>query len=165
LDKLGLAYLDLYLIHWPVPLMKNRIWKELEKIYAAGLVRSIGVSNYSINQLGTLAPAADIPPAVNQVLFHPFSYKKELLDYCKSKHIALEAYSPLARGRKLNDPAIADIAGKYGKTPAQIMIRWSLQHGLIPIPKSSNKQRIFDNAKVFDFQIESGDMKVVDNLS
>ena len=90
--------------------MKNRIWKEFEKIYAAGLVRSIGVSNYSINQLETLAPAADIPPAVNQVLFHPFSYKKELLDYCKSKNIALEAYSPLARGRKLNDPVIAQIA-------------------------------------------------------
>jgi diketogulonate reductase-like aldo/keto reductase len=165
LDKLGLAYIDLYLIHWPVPLMKNRTWKELEKIYAAGLARSIGVSNYSINQLETLAPAADIPPAVNQVLFHPFSYKKELLDYCKSKNIVLEAYSPLAKGRKLNDPAIAGIAGKYGKTPSQIMIRWSLQHGLIPIPKSSNKKRIFINAKVFDFQIESGDMKVLDNLS
>jgi diketogulonate reductase-like aldo/keto reductase len=165
LDKLGLAYIDLYLIHWPVPLMKNRIWKEFEKIYAAGLVRSIGVSNYSISQLESMAGAADIPPAVNQVLFHPFSYKKELLDYCKSKKIALEAYSPLARGRKLNDPVIADIAGKYGKTPAQIMIRWSLQHGLVAIPKSSNKKRIFDNAEVFDFQIESGDMKVLDNLS
>jgi diketogulonate reductase-like aldo/keto reductase len=165
LDKLGLAYIDLYLIHWPIPLMKNRIWKELEKIYAGGLVRSIGVSNYSINQLETLAPVADIPPAVNQVLLHPFSYKKELLDYCQSKNIVLEAYSPLARGRKLNNPAIAGIAGKYGKTPAQIMIRWSLQHGLIAIPKSSNKQRICDNAKVYDFHIESGDMKVLDNLS
>ncbi|HEY7320456.1 MAG TPA: aldo/keto reductase [Candidatus Binatia bacterium] len=165
LDKLGLAYIDLYLIHWPIPLMKNRTWKELEKIYVGGLVRSIGVSNYSINQLETLAPVADIPPAVNQVLFHPFSYKKELLDYCQSKNIVLEAYSPLARGRKLNNPAIAGIAGKYGKTPAQIMIRWSLQHGLIAIPKSSNKQRICDNAKVYDFHIESGDMKVLDNLS
>jgi diketogulonate reductase-like aldo/keto reductase len=112
-----------------------------------------------------LAPAADIPPAVNQVLFHPFSHKKELLDYCRSKNIALEAYSPLARGRKLNDPAIAGIAGKYGKTPPQIMIRWSLQHSLIPIPKSSNKKRIFDNAEVFDFQIESSDMKILDNLT
>ncbi len=164
LDKLGLAYIDLYLIHWPVPLIKNRIWREFEKIYAAGLVRSIGVSNYSINQLETLAGAADISPAVNQVLFHPFSYKKELLDYCKSKNIALEAYSPLARGRKLNDPAIADIAGKYGKTPAQIMIRWSLQHGLIPIPKSSNKKRIFENAMVFDFEIENDDLEILDKL-
>ena len=165
LDKLGLAYIDLYLIHWPVPLMKNRIWKEFEKIYAAGLVRSIGVSNYNVKQLEALAAAADIPPAVNQVLFHPFSYKKELLDYCKSKNIALEAYSPLARGRKLNDHVIAGIAGKYGKAPAQIMIRWSLQHGLIPIPKSSNQKRIFENTKVFDFHIENDDMKVLDNLS
>ena len=98
LDKLGLAYIDLYLIHWPIPLIRSGIWKDFEKIYAAGLVRSIGVSNYSVKQLAALA-TADIPPAVNQVLFHPFSYKKELLDYCKSKNIALEAYSPLARGK------------------------------------------------------------------
>jgi diketogulonate reductase-like aldo/keto reductase len=113
LDKLGLSYIDLYLIHWPVPLVRSGIWKDFEKIYAAGLVRSIGVSNYSVNQLAALAAAADIPPAVNQVLFHPFSFKKELLDYCKSKNIVLEAYSPLVRGRKLNDPVIARIAGKY----------------------------------------------------
>ena len=165
LDKLGLAYIDLYLIHWPVPLVRSGIWKDFEKIYAAGLVRSIGVSNYSVKQLKALAAAADIPPAVNQVLFHPFSYKKELLDYCKSKNIALEAYSPLAKGRKLNDPVIAQLAGKYVKAPAQIMIRWSLQHGLIPLPKSSNKNRIFENTKVFDFHIENDDMKVLDNLS
>ena len=165
LDKLGLSYIDLYLIHWPVPLVRSGIWKDFEKIYAAGLVRSIGVSNYSVKQLEALAAAADIPPAVNQVLFHPFSYKKELLDYCKSKNIALEAYSPLAKGRKLNDPVIAEIAGKYAKAPSQIMIRWSLQHRLIPIPKSSNKNRIFENTKVFDFHIENDDMKVLDNLS
>ena len=165
LDKLGLAYIDLYLIHWPLPLVRSGIWKDFEKIYAAGLVRSIGVSNYSVKQLAVLAAAADIPPAVNQVLFHPFSYKKELLDYCKSKNIALEAYSPLSRGRKLNDPVIAEIAGKYAKAPAQIMIRWFLQHGLIPIQKSSYKKRIFKNTKVFDFHIENDDMKVLDNLS
>jgi diketogulonate reductase-like aldo/keto reductase len=165
LDKLGLAYIDLYLIHWPVPLVRSGIWKDFEKLYAPGLVRSIGVSNYSVNQLAALAAAAEIPPAVNQVLFHPFSYKKQLLDYCKSKNIALEAYSPLARGGKLNDPVIAEIAGRYAKTPAQIMIRWSLQHGLITIPKSSNKKRIFENATVFDFEIENDDLKILDNLS
>jgi diketogulonate reductase-like aldo/keto reductase len=165
LDKLGLAYVDLYLIHWPVPLVRSGIWKDFEKIYAAGLVRSIGVSNYSVKQLEPLAAKADIPPVLNQVLFHPFSYKKELLDYCNSKNIALEAYSPLAKGRTLNDPVIAKIAEKYAKTPAQIMIRWSLQHGLIAIPKSSNKKRIFENAKVFDFEIENDDMKILDNLS
>jgi diketogulonate reductase-like aldo/keto reductase len=165
LDKLGLSYIDLYLIHWPVPLVRSGIWKDFEKIYGAGLVRSIGVSNYSVKQLAALATAADTPPAVNQVLFHPFSYKKELLDYCKSKNIAVEAYSPLTKGGKLNDPVIAEIARKYAKAPAQIMIRWSLQHGLIPIPKSSNKKRIFENSEVFDFHIENDDMKVLDNLS
>ena len=165
LDKLGLGYIDLYLIHWPAPLVKRGIWKDFEKLYAAGLVRSIGVSNYSVKQLQALAETANIPPAVNQVLFHPFSHKKELLNCCKSKNIALEAYSPLAKGRRLNNPVIAKIAKKYAKTPAQIMIRWSLQHGLIAIPKSSNKKRIFENTAVFDFEIENDDLKILDNLS
>jgi diketogulonate reductase-like aldo/keto reductase len=165
LDKLGLAYIDLYLIHWPIPLVKSRLWKDFEKIYAEGRVRSIGVSNYSVKQLEALASTAAIRPAVNQVLFHPFSYKKRLLDYCKSKNIAVEAYSPLARGRKFDNPVITGIAGKYARTPAQIMIRWSIQHGLIPIPKSSRKERIIENGAVFDFQIEDNDMKLLDSLS
>ena len=165
LDKLGLAYIDLYLIHWPVPFVKSRLWKELEKIYAEGRVRSIGVSNYSVKQLEALAATAAIRPAVNQVLFHPFSYKKRLLDYCKSKNIVLEAYSPLARGKKFGHPVVAGIARKYARTPAQIMIRWSLQHGLIPIPKSGRKERIVENGAVFDFQIADNDMKVLDSLS
>jgi diketogulonate reductase-like aldo/keto reductase len=165
LDKLGLASIDLYLIHWPIPVVKSAVWKSLEKIYAQGLVRAIGVSNYSVNQLKALVSRAKIPPAVNQVRFHPFSYKRELVDFCKSKNIVLEAYSPLARGKKLHDSMIADIAKKYGKTPAQIMIRWSLQHGLIAIPKSSRKERIVENAAVFDFQIENNDMTLLDNLS
>jgi diketogulonate reductase-like aldo/keto reductase len=164
LDTLGLAYIDLYLIHWPIPLVRGRIWKDFEKLHAAGMVRSIGVSNYSVNHLAGLTPTAAIRPAVNQVLFHPFCYNKKLLDYCKSNDMALEAYSPLAKGRPLNDPIIAEIAGKYARTPAQILIRWSLQHGLIAIPKSSNKKRIFENAAVFDFHIENEDMKVLDNL-
>ncbi|MDH3442783.1 MAG: aldo/keto reductase [Deltaproteobacteria bacterium] len=165
LEKLGLSYIDLYLIHWPIPLIKTGIWKDFERIFAEGLVRAIGVSNYNVNQLETLASSAQTPPAVNQVRFHPFAYKKKLLDYCKSKNIVLEAYSPLARGRNLNDPVLTDIAGKHEKTPAQIMTRWSLQHGLIPIPKSSNKKRIIENAAVFDFQIEDSDMERLDNLS
>ena len=164
LNKLGLAHIDLYLIHWPVPLVKSGIWRVFEKLYAEGRVRAIGVSNYKVSQLKALATAR-IPPAVNQVLFHPFSYKKELLDFCMSKNIVLEAYSPLVRGKKLDDPIIANIAKKYGKTPAQILIRWSLQHGLVPIPKSSNKERIVENANVFDFQIEDVEMKLLDNLS
>jgi len=165
LDKLGLDYIDLYLIHWPIPLVKRRLWKDFEKLCSEGRVRSIGVSNYSVEQLETLASAAAILPAVNQVLFHPFSYKKRLLDYCQSKKIVLEAYSPLAKGRKFGNPVIAGIARKYTRTPAQIMIRWSLQHGLIPIPKSSRRDRIVENGAVFDFQIEDEDMKRLDNLS
>jgi diketogulonate reductase-like aldo/keto reductase len=165
LEKLGLAFIDLYLIHWPIPVVKGAVWKSLEKIYGEGLVRAIGVSNYSVNQLKALVSAAKIAPTVNQVLIHPFSYKKELLDFCKSKNIVLEAYSPLARGKKLNDSIIADLSRKYGKTPAQIMIRWSLQHGLVPIPKTSRKERIVENGAVFDFEIENTDMKRLDNLS
>jgi diketogulonate reductase-like aldo/keto reductase len=165
LDKLGLAFIDLYLIHWPIPVVKSAVWKSLEKIYAEGLVRAIGVSNYSVDQLKALVSTAKIAPTVNQVRFNPFSYKQKLLDFCKSKNIVLEAYSPLARGQKLNDSLIVDIAKKYGKTPAQIMIRWSLQHGLIPIPKSSRKERIVENAAVFDFQIAKNDMTRLDNLS
>ena len=115
--------------------------------------------------IGSVGRGSRHPPGCQSSAVSSLFYKKELLDYCKSKNIALEAYSPLARGRKLNDPVIAKIAGKYAKAPAQIMIRWSLQHGLIPIPKSSNKKRIFENAKVFDFHIENDDMKVLDNLS
>ena len=165
LEKLGLSYIDLYLIHWPIPFVKSRIWTDFENIYAQGLVRAIGVSNYNVNQLEALASTANVPPAVNQVLFHPFSYKQQLLDYCKSKNIVVEAYSPLARGKKLDDPIIAEIAKKYEKTPAQIMNRWSLQHGLIPIPKSSNKKRIVENAGVFDFQIGNADMTRLDDLN
>jgi len=145
--------------------VKRRLWKDFEKLYSEGRVRSIGVSNYSVEQLEALASTAAIPPAVNQVLFHPFSYKKRLLDYCKSKKVVLEAYSPLAKGRRFGNPVIAGIARKYARTPAQIMIRWSLQHGLIPIPKSSRRDRIVENGAVFDFQIEDEDMKRLDNLS
>jgi diketogulonate reductase-like aldo/keto reductase len=165
LDKLGLGYIDLYLIHWPIPFVKSGLWKDFENIYAEGRVRAIGVSNYSVEQLEALASIAEIPPAVNQVRFHPVSYKRKLLDYCKSKNIVLEAYSPLARGKKFRDPVIVEIARKYARTPAQIVIRWSLQHDLIPIPKSSRKERIIENGAVFDFQFADNDMKPLDSLS
>jgi diketogulonate reductase-like aldo/keto reductase len=162
LDKLGLGYIDLYLIHWPIPLMKSSIWKHVEKIYVEGLVHSIGVSNYNVTQLEALLSTANTAPAVNQVQFHPFSYKKELLDFCKSKNIVLQGYSPLARGKRINDPIITDMARKYNKTPAQVMIRWSLQKGVVPIPKSSHRNRIIENANVFDFQLGDNDMKLLD---
>lgn len=161
LKNLDIDYIDLYLLHWPTP-GKNRAWKSLERMYASERVKAIGVSNYSIIQLEELQKKSEILPAVNQVEFSPFLYQKELLVYCKEKGIQLEAYSPLTRGKKLNDNIIQEIANKYKKTPAQIMIRWSLQHGNVVIPKSSNPVRIAENANVFDFDLSSEDMLRVD---
>lgn len=164
MDELGLEYIDLYLIHWPFP-GKARAWKKLEELYGMGKVRAIGVSNYSIEHLEALKKEATIQPMVNQVEFSPLLYQQALLAYCESQNIALEAYSPLTRGKRLDTPLIAELAKKYGKTNAQIMIRWSLQHGLIVIPKSSKKERIKENADVFNFELSTEDMKKMDGLN
>ncbi len=161
---LGLDYIDLYLIHWPAPLGKRQAWSALEKIHASGRAKAIGVSNYSMKDLEALAKYAKVVPAVNQVEFSPFLYRKELLEYCQAKGIQLEAYSPLTRGKRLDDGRIVEIATRYGKSPAQIMIRWSLQHGLAVIPKSSNQQRIIENGQVFDFELSREDMERMDGL-
>ena len=162
--ELGLDYVDLYLIHWPVPGLRQESWKALLKIRDEGLARSIGVSNYTIRHLEELLRATPAPPAVNQVEFHPFLYQKELLEFCVSKKIQLEAYSPLTRGHRLDHPVIAQIAARDGRTPAQVLIRWSLQHGLVVIPKSIRPERIRENAAVFDFQLSPDDMKRLDSL-
>ncbi|HLQ41839.1 MAG TPA: aldo/keto reductase [Thermoplasmata archaeon] len=162
--ELGLDYVDLYLIHWPVPGLRQESWKALLKIRDEGLARSIGVSNYTIRHLEELLRATPAPPAVNQVEFHPFLYQKELLEFCVSKKIQLEAYSPLTRGHRLDHPVIAQIAARHGRTPAQVLIRWSLQHGLVVIPKSIRPERIRENAAVFDFQLSPDDMKRLDSL-
>ena len=162
--ELGLDYVDLYLIHWPVPGLRQESWKALLKIRDEGLARSIGVSNYTIRHLEELLRATPAPPAVNQVEFHPFLYQKELLEFCVSKKIQLEAYSPLTRGHRLDHPVISQIAARHGRTPAQVLIRWSLQHGLVVIPKSIRPERIRENAAVFDFQLSPDDMKRLDSL-
>ncbi len=162
--ELGLDYVDLYLIHWPVPGLRQESWKALLKIRDEGLARSIGVSNYTIRHLEELLPATPAPPAVNQVEFHPFLYQKELLEFCVRQKIQLEAYSPLTRGHRLNHPVIREIASRHGRTPAQILIRWSLQHGLVVIPKSIRPDRIRENAAVFDFELKPEDMKRLDSL-
>lgn len=164
LERLGLEYIDLYLLHWPSPLGKGTAWKTLEHLYDQKLCKAIGVSNYSIRQLEVIRKTARITPTVNQVEFSPFMYRQELLTYCEQHHIQLEAYSPLTRGKRLNDTAIEVIAKKYRKSPAQIMIRWSLQHGLVVLPKSSSQQRIVENSQVFDFAIEDADMQLLDEL-
>lgn len=164
LQTLGLKYIDLYLIHIPT-FRKKSIWKILEKIYKQGRVRAIGVSNFTIKDLKKLLESAEIIPAVNQVEFHPFLYHKELLDYCKSKGILLEAHSPLTHGKRLNMPLLQEIAQKYQKSPAQVLIRWILQHGLATIPKTISENHMRENTDVFDFEIAAVDMTRLDNLN
>ncbi|TGL96601.1 aldo/keto reductase [Leptospira barantonii] len=164
LEKLGIDQVDLYLVHFPVTSKRMDSWKELEKAYHDKLCRSIGVSNYTISHLAELLKDSQITPAVNQVEYHPFLNQVDLFDYCKKHKIQLEAYSPLAHGQKIEDPKIAQIAKKYGKTPAQILIRWAIEQDIVVIPKSVKKERIIENSKVFDFKISEADMKTLNSL-
>ncbi len=164
LKRLGLKYLDLYLVHWPVPEIRVESWKALTRLFRDGKSRSIGVSNYTIHHLTELLDSSDIVPTVNQVEFSPFLYQKQLLDYCEKNKIQLEAYSPLTQGEKLNHPRIQQIAKKHGKTPAQVLIRWSLQHNLVTIPKSVREERIKENSQVFDYNLTTDDMQMLDSL-
>lgn len=167
LSRLQQEYVDLYLIHWPSDDADTRqaSWKALEEIQAASKARAIGVSNYSVENLEEMKSYANITPAVNQVEFHPFNYDAKLLNYCREEGIVLEAYSPLARGWNLNHTKINEIAAKCGKSNAQVLIRWSLQHGCVPIPKSSHKERIQENLNVFDFELAPEDMDALDSLN
>lgn len=164
LEKLGIDQVDLYLIHFPVTSKRKDSWKELEKAYHDKLCRSIGVSNYTISHLVELLKDSQITPAVNQVEFHPFLNQIDLFEYCKKHKIQLEAYSPLAHGQKIEDPKIAKIAKKYGKTSAQILIRWAIEQNIVVIPKSVKKERIVENSQVFDFKISDEDMNTLNGL-
>ena len=165
LKRLGLDHLDLYLIHFPVPELRKESWKAMEKLREDAKCRAIGVSNFTIPHLEELLEEHGVTPAVNQVEFHPFLYQKALLEYCQRKRIQVEAYSPLARGERFNHPRIVSLAKKYSKSPAQMMIRWSLQHGLVVIPKSVSEERIRENSQVFDFEISVEDMRSLDSLN
>ncbi|MFX1255387.1 MAG: aldo/keto reductase [Promethearchaeota archaeon] len=165
LQQLGLGYVDLYLIHWPVTRLRLESWRAMEKILDEGKCRAIGVSNYTIDHLQELLDHSPVVPTVNQVEFHPWLYQKELVDYCRSHNIVLEAYSPLTKGRRLTDPQLARLSMKYARSPAQILIRWCLQHEIVVIPKSSNKRRIFENANVFDFDMLPEDMNLLDSFN
>jgi methylglyoxal/glyoxal reductase len=164
LRKLGLGYIDLYLIHWPVPELRSESWRALVELKRRGSCRAIGVSNYTVRHLKELLGSSDVTPAVNQVEFNPFLYQKELLRFCEGEGIQLEAYSPLTRGNKLGHPVVLDVAKRYSKSPAQVMIRWGLQHGLVVIPKSTRPERIKENSEVFDFEISPADMSRLDSL-
>jgi len=165
LKRLGLDYLDLYLIHFPVPDVRNESWNAMETLLKEGKCRAIGVSNFTIRHLEELLREHEVTPAVNQVEFHPFLYQKELLEYCQRRGIQVEAYSPLARGERFKHPRMNALATKYSKTTAQLMIRWGLQHGLVVIPKSTREERIRENSQVFDFEISAEDMRSLDSLN
>ena len=164
LSRLGLDYVDLYLIHWPLPLLSGRLWRQLESLQERGLARAIGVSNFGRHRLETLMRGASRMPAVDQVQFSPFRYRRRLLDYCLEQGIVFEAYSPLERGQGLQDTTITALAARLGRTPAQIMLRWGIQHQVVVIPKSSNKERIYSNAQLFDFELADTDMQILDAL-
>ena len=163
LKKLGTSYVDLYLIHWPVP-ERNDSWEALERLYKKGLCKAIGVSNFTVSHLEQLLNTAKIVPAVNQVEFSPFLYQKELLEYCSKKGIIVEAYSPLTRGQKLTHPLLKQLEKQYEKTPAQILLRWAVQHDMVVLPKSTHEERIKENMNIFDFSISPADMKELDSL-
>ena len=167
LERLGLDYLDLYLIHWPFPSGGKFVetWKALEKLYKDGRVRAIGVSNFKIHHLEELMANSEIVPMVNQVELHPRFNQRELHEFCKKHNIQLEAWSPLMRGGLLEEPVLVELARKYNKTTAQIILRWDIQMGIVTIPKSITPSRIAENADVFDFELSQEDMEKINALN
>lgn len=165
LDRLKLDYVDLYLIHWPVPGCYLSTWKVLEEIQKSGRALSIGVSNFEIRHLEELEANSGIIPAVNQIECHPLCYPKELIDYCQDKRIQVQAYAPLARGAYLDNDVMCVLGTKYAHTPAQIGLRWATQKGISVIPKSVHPDRIRSNGNIFDFTIEQEDMDLIDTLN
>jgi 2,5-diketo-D-gluconate reductase A len=163
LERMGVDYVDLYIIHWPQG-GPTWAWDGMQRAQAAGYARSIGVSNFSVPELDALIEVADSRPVVNQVQFSPFEFRRDLLDGCEERGIALEAYSPLGTGRHLNDPRVGEIAARLGHTPAQVLIRWAIERSLIVLPKSTHRERIEENGRVFDFALSAEDMATLDSL-
>jgi diketogulonate reductase-like aldo/keto reductase len=164
LERLQTDYVDLYLIHWPVRDKFKETWKHFEEIYRSGRARAIGVSNFLIHHLEDLFAIAEVMPMVNQVECHPYLVLQDLQNFCESRKIAYEAWSPLMRGAIVDVPLLKELAKKYKKTAAQIVLRWDLQKDIITIPKSIRKERIQENADIFDFELSPEDMKSIDSL-
>ena len=163
LNNLQVDYIDLYLIHWPNKL-NAETWRAFEHLYETGKVKAIGVCNFKVEHLEELKKTAKIMPMVNQVEIHPFSTKNNIINYCKDNNIKVVAWSPISRGRVLSNELMIDLSQKYKKSIVQIVLRWHMQKGVIPIPKSSNENRIKENIDIFDFEISSEDMKAIDSL-
>jgi diketogulonate reductase-like aldo/keto reductase len=169
LSRLGLDYVDLYLIHWPVPAAGRYVqtWKALEELYADGRARAIGVSNFEPAHLERLFAEADVVPAVNQIELHPYLAQRRLRELHAAHGIVTQSWSPIARGGQgglLDDPVIAKVAGEHGRTPAQVILRWHVQHGLVPLPRSVNPARIAENLALFGWELTGGDMAAIDGL-
>ena len=157
-------YVDLYLVHWPVEGKFKETYRAVETIYESGRARAIGVSNFLIHHLETLLEEARITPMVNQVEFHPYLQQPDLQAFCRERQIQLEAWRPIMKGRVSQAPDLIELGQKCGKSPIQVTLRWILQHEIVTIPKSQNKQRIQDNTDIFDFEIEAEDMALIDGL-
>ncbi len=164
LGRLGMDYVDLYLIHWPVPGKFLDTWRALERIYTEKRARAIGVSNFLTNHLEALMADSQVTPMVNQIEFHPYLLQSDLLDFCRRSRIQVEAWSPLMKGRLVSNAALEQIGRTYGKSAAQIILRWDLQHGVVAIPKSVHKDRITSNADIFGFELTGEDMAAIDAM-
>ena len=163
LQRLATDYIDLYLVHWPQA-SATRAWPGMQRARELGYARSIGVSNFGLRELDQMLAAAPMLPVVDQVQFSPFEYRRALLDGAQQRNIVVEAYSPLGTGRHLSNQTVRRIAGSIGRTPAQVLLRWSLQHDLVVIPKSTHRERIAENAQIFDFTLSDEDMTALDAL-
>ncbi|MGQ8873731.1 aldo/keto reductase [Paenibacillus sp. TSA_86.1] len=165
MQRLELEYLDLYLIHWPVKGKYKDTWRALEKLHKEGRIRAIGVSNFQIHHLEDLMMDATIKPAVNQVELHPLLTQTELREYCSKHEIQIEAWSPLGQGNLMEHPLLQDIAAKYGKSPAQVILRWDLQNGIVTIPKSVTPERIHANTELYDFELTAEEIEQINGLN
>jgi len=163
LRRLGLDYVDLYLVHWPQR-GATWAWPGMEKARQLGYTRSIGVSNYGVGEMDEVMRGAEAPPVVNQVQFSPFEYRRALLDAATKHHTVVEAYSPLGTGRYLADRRVGEVASRVGRSPAQVLLRWCLQRDTVVLPKSTHRDRIEENAKIFDFELSDNDLAELDGL-
>jgi diketogulonate reductase-like aldo/keto reductase len=165
IEKIGVDYLDLYLVHWPVAGKYKEGYKALEYLYKQGRVKAIGVSNFQVHHLEDLMKDAEIKPVINQIEFHPYLTQSKVREYCKNNNIQVEAWSPLMTGKLLENKVLKDIANKYNKTIAQIILRWDIDSGVVTIPKSTNENRIIENSNIFDFSLKNEEIEKINSLN